>query len=267
MPSIKVDSCLDEWLFLEDLPFDEYFDLSLFRTRSENALDDIVLDPEFTTEVEVQRENLSIDQCILNSPQLSLTTVRIPELSEIDSTSFSSPFFPSISKVHPSSPFIPSLPHQPIITYQTPITPSSSLPLVSSSSTQSPLLNPAQLRAMANRYAPLVFFAPLGAMPQDYQNKIIQFDGIGPYTTQQHTEKMTDHFELHEIDIEDVQMRLFAQTLAGDVRTWFRSLPANNINTLEVFYRKFLNRWEKKKNPLQILSEYENIKRGPNETV
>jgi len=61
MPSIKADSCPDEWLFLEDLPFDEYFDLSLFRTRSQSALNDIVLDPEFTVELKVQRENLSID--------------------------------------------------------------------------------------------------------------------------------------------------------------------------------------------------------------
>ena len=29
----------------------------------------------------------------------------------------------------------------------------------------------------------------------------------------------------------------------------------------------FLNRWEKKKNTLQILSEFENIKKAPNETV
>ena len=78
---------------------------------------------------------------------------------------------------------------------------------------------------------------------------------------------MTDHFELHEVDIGDVQMRIFAQTLAGEVRTWFRSLPNNNIDSLEVFYQKFLNRWEKKKNPLQILSEYEKIKWGPNEIV
>lgn len=44
-------------------------------------------------------------------------------------------------------------------------------------------------------------------------------------------------------------------------------MPDNSIDSLEVFHRQFLNRWEKKKNPLQILSEYENIRRGPNETV
>lgn len=62
-------------------------------------------------------------------------------------------------------------------------------------------------------------------------------------------------------------MRIFSQTLTGDVRTWFRYLPPNSIYSLDVFYQQFLNRWEKKKNHLQILSEYENLKRGPNETV
>ena len=69
-------------------------------------------------------------------------------------------------------------------------------------------------------------------MPQDYQRKITYFDGIGTYTTQQHTKKMTDYFELHEIDIGDVQMRIFIQTLAREVRTWFISLPPQRIDSL-----------------------------------
>lgn len=32
-------------------------------------------------------------------------------------------------------------------------------------------------------------------------------------------------------------------------------------------YKNFINRWEKKKDPLHILSEYNSIKRGPQETV
>jgi len=62
-------------------------------------------------------------------------------------------------------------------------------------------------------------------------------------------------------------MRLFARTLVGDVRKWFRASPVNSIDSLEVFRQQFLNKWEKKKNPLQILSQYENIRRGPNETI
>lgn len=92
---------------------------------------------------------------------------------------------------------------------------------------------------MANRHVPLMSLSPCCAMPQHYQNKIVQFDGIGTYTAQQLTKKMIDFFELHEIDIGDVQMRLFAQTLVDDVRTWYRSLPTNSIDTLDVFYQNF----------------------------
>jgi len=55
--------------------------------------------------------------------------------------------------------------------------------------------------------------------------------------------------------------------LTGDVKKWFKAFPANHIVDLANFQRLFIDRWEKKKNPLQILLEYENIKRGPNETV
>jgi hypothetical protein len=71
---------------------------------------------------------------------------------------------------------------------------------------------------MAAKYAPLVLAAPLHAMPQDYQTTLPQFDGIGPLNTQQHIDKMNDYFDLHEVDEADIQMRLFAQSLTGDVK-------------------------------------------------
>lgn len=51
------------------------------------------------------------------------------------------------------------------------------------------------------------------------------------------------------------------------MRKWFRALPVGTINTLPVLHRQFLDRWEVKKNPLQILSKYENIKRNAGESV
>lgn len=78
---------------------------------------------------------------------------------------------------------------------------------------------------------------------------------------------MTDYFELHEIDESDVQMRLFAQTLTWDVKKWFKALRANNIANLIAFHRLFIDRWERKKNLLQILSKYDNIRRAPDELV
>lgn len=62
-------------------------------------------------------------------------------------------------------------------------------------------------------------------------------------------------------------MRFFAQTLVGDVRKWFRALNTNSIDSLDMFYQQFFNIWEKKKNPLRILLEYENIRSGANETI
>jgi hypothetical protein len=120
---------------------------------------------------------------------------------------------------------------------------------------------------MAARYAPLVLAMPLHAMPQDYQTRLPQFDATGPLNAQQHVDKMNDYFDLQEVDEADVQMRLFAQSLTGDVKKWYKSLPATSVPDLVAFQRSFLDRWEVKKNPLQILSEYENIRRNQGETV
>lgn len=46
-PGFRSNSCPNEWLFIEDIPFDEYFDLSLFKTTSNSELLDLFPDPEF----------------------------------------------------------------------------------------------------------------------------------------------------------------------------------------------------------------------------
>jgi len=76
---------------------------------------------------------------------------------------------------------------------------------------------------IATRLAPLVLPQVLDDMPSDYQSKIPFFDGTqNRITAQQHVDKMADFYELHEIDEENVGMRLFVQTFAGEVRKWFR---------------------------------------------
>jgi hypothetical protein len=120
---------------------------------------------------------------------------------------------------------------------------------------------------MAARYSPLVLVAPLHAMPQDYQMRLPQFDGTGPLNSQQHINKMNDYFDLQEVDEVDVQMRLFAQSLTGDVKKWYKGLRAASVLDHTTFQRIFLDRWEVNKNPLQILSKYKNIRRNQGETV
>ena len=63
---------------------------------------------------------------------------------------------------------------------------------------------------MAARFAPLVLPQFLDDMPVDYQRKIPLFDSA-PHsiTAQQHVDRMEDFYDLHEIDAENVAMRLF----------------------------------------------------------
>ena len=78
---------------------------------------------------------------------------------------------------------------------------------------------------------------------------------------------MDDYFYRNEIDDDSVKLRLFAQSLGGEVRKWFKGLAPHSINDLQGFHQTFLNKWEVKKNPLQVLSDYKNLHRNPEESV
>ena len=62
-------------------------------------------------------------------------------------------------------------------------------------------------------------------------------------------------------------MRIFAQSLGGEAKKWFKSLTPNSINDLPSLYQTFINKWEIKKRPLQIISQYNNLKRNTRESV
>jgi hypothetical protein len=55
--------------------------------------------------------------------------------------------------------------------------------------------------------------------------------------------------------------------LTGDVKKWYKGLRATSVLDLTTFQRSFLDRWEVNKKSLQILSEYENIRRNQGESV
>ena len=62
-------------------------------------------------------------------------------------------------------------------------------------------------------------------------------------------------------------MRIFSQNLGGEAKKWLKILTPNSINDLPSLYQTFINKWEIKKNPLQILSDYNNLKRNTRESV
>ena len=71
---------------------------------------------------------------------------------------------------------------------------------------------------MVVRFTPLALHAQLNDLPRNYAKRIVLFYGEGNFTTQQHLDKFGDFIDLEEVDDEDVNMILFAQSLSGEVK-------------------------------------------------
>jgi hypothetical protein len=120
---------------------------------------------------------------------------------------------------------------------------------------------------MATRFTPLILPAQLHDLPQNYSQRIRLYDAEGSVSAQRHLDWFNDFIDLEEVDYADTKMRLFAQSLSGDVRKWFKSLPPTSIRDFATFETSFLNKWGDKKNPLQLLTQYNNMKKALEEIV
>ena len=70
----------------------------------------------------------------------------------------------------------------------------------------------------------------------------------------------------YEFEPEDVMMKLFVQSLTEDAREWFKRLLELSIldwKDIEYYFKEH----DDKKNPSYNLSEFNNIKRLPNESI
>ncbi|CAF1496298.1 unnamed protein product, partial [Adineta steineri] len=83
---------------------------------------------------------------------------------------------------------------------------------------------------------------------------IKQFGADGDLTAQQHADWFQYFTDLEEVDEDDAKMRLFYQSLKGVVNKWLRALTPGSIVNSKVFEQKFLDRWEEKKNYVQMLT-------------
>lgn len=78
---------------------------------------------------------------------------------------------------------------------------------------------------------------------------------------------MIDFNDLEEIDEDNAKMRNIAQSFSGNVKKWFHNLSTNSVNNSQRLIELFLGHWQEKKNPLQILAEFNSMNRNANETV
>ena len=114
---------------------------------------------------------------------------------------------------------------------------------------------------MAAIFSPLALAVVLHDLPQNYSQRIYLYDGEANFTARQHMEIFEDFIDLEEVDHADVKMSLFEQSLSGEGKMWFKYVLACSIPTFESFQTLFLDRWEANKNPLQIISQYNNMKK------
>jgi hypothetical protein len=60
---------------------------------------------------------------------------------------------------------------------------------------------------------------------------------------------------------------MFALSLGGKVKDWFKNLPVTSIKKFQQFMQVFLDRWVVMGNVFLLLEEYDHLKRKPGETV
>lgn len=116
-------------------------------------------------------------------------------------------------------------------------------------------------------FAPLQLPGHLAALPHTYGQRLPLFDGISRVTAHEHIDKMVDFIDLEKVDDDDAKTRLMAQIFPRDVKKWFCGLAAGSIDTPQRLNELFLARWREKNNLLQILAEYNTLKRNPNKTI
>jgi len=109
-PVFKYRSCPAIFKYLEELDFDEKFELSLFETKSESALGSIVPNPDFAAALEVERNNKSIENFILRHIQREIHVSNITDFLEAAFATLGSSVMASALKIPTEPPFISTIP-------------------------------------------------------------------------------------------------------------------------------------------------------------
>lgn len=181
IPLFKSHSCPAIIKYLEELDFDEKFELSLFKTQSESALVSLIPNPHFAAALEIEKHNKLIENCILRHLKSDIHAENLADFLEATSSNIGSAVMASASKNPTEPPFIPTIPLQPIITYlesaansppsshiaSPPHTPPHT-PHTSAPPTPPTTPRPNLPRAMAARFAPLILPQNFHDMPADY---------------------------------------------------------------------------------------------------
>ena len=101
---------------------------------------------------------------------------------------------------------------------------------------------PNQMNAIfVAKYAPLVLPQPMNALPAgEYLKYMPKFSDEGEVSDEEHIVDFYAYADNLNIGHKDVWMRVFVQSLEGDVRKWFISLTTGSITGIETLDETFL---------------------------
>jgi uncharacterized small protein (DUF1192 family) len=121
---------------------------------------------------------------------------------------------------------------------------------------------------VAAKYAPLILPQPLNPLPAgDYLKYMPKFSGEGDVTIEEHLAAFYSYANNLNIESEDVWMRVFVQSLDGEVRKWFRGLAPGSIAGIEALDYVFLRQWGDRKYYMYYMTEFGSLKKMEGESV
>jgi hypothetical protein len=101
----------------------------------------------------------------------------------------------------------------------------------------------------------------------DYLKYMPKFTGEGDLTTEEHLAAFYSYADNLNIENEDVWMRVFIQSLDGEVRKWFRGLAPGSIAGIEALDSAFLRQWGDRKDFMYYMTEFGSLKKMEGESV
>jgi hypothetical protein len=159
---------------------------------------------------------------------------------------------PIVDYVHAHAPVhIPDAPVETLVRHKSPaLSPTLAKPLDGCK----PLSSSPVPAKVPVRYQPLDLLPILHDLPVNYINNLPRFDGENAnITAEKHIQSLEDFLDLFEVEEDDVCIRMFALSLGGKVKDWFRNLPAASIINFHQFMQVFLDRWVIRGNVFLIL--------------
>jgi uncharacterized small protein (DUF1192 family) len=101
----------------------------------------------------------------------------------------------------------------------------------------------------------------------DYLKYMPKFSGEGDITAEEHLVAFYNYADNLNIESEDVWMRVFVQSLDGEVRKWFRGLAPGSIAGIEALDNVLLRQWGDRKDFMYYMTDFGSLRKMEGESA